>query len=50
MTTVDNTSILLSEAEHRHLLGSVLEECERLTRLTDQLLALALYAERPAGK
>jgi two-component system heavy metal sensor histidine kinase CusS len=31
----------LSTAEHQELLGSVLEECERLTRLTDQLLALA---------
>ena len=28
-------------AEHQHLLGSILEECERLTRLTDQLLALS---------
>jgi len=27
--------------EQQQLLGSVLEECERLTRLTDQLLALA---------
>jgi two-component system heavy metal sensor histidine kinase CusS len=27
--------------EQRHLLGSILEECERLTRLTDQLLALS---------
>src|SRR5258708_11207282 len=25
----------------RHLLGSVLEECQRLTRLTDQLLTLS---------
>jgi two-component system, OmpR family, heavy metal sensor histidine kinase CusS len=31
----------LSAADHQELLGSVLEECERLTRLTDQLLALA---------
>jgi heavy metal sensor kinase len=30
-----------TEAEYRDLLGSVLEECERLTRLADQLLALA---------
>jgi heavy metal sensor kinase len=28
-------------AEQRQLLGSILEECERLTKLTDQLLALA---------
>jgi heavy metal sensor kinase len=27
--------------EQQHLLGSVLEECDRLTRLTDQLLTLA---------
>ncbi len=31
----------LPEAEYRQLLGSILEECDRLTRLTDQLLALA---------
>jgi heavy metal sensor kinase len=31
----------LGLAEHQQLLGSILEECERLTRLTDQLLALA---------
>ena len=31
----------LSLAEHQQLLGSILEECSRLTRLTDQLLALA---------
>jgi heavy metal sensor kinase len=31
----------LSTDEHRQLLGSILEECERLTRMTDQLLALA---------
>jgi heavy metal sensor kinase len=28
-------------ADHHNLLGSILEECERLTRLTEQLLALA---------
>jgi two-component system sensor histidine kinase VicK len=28
-------------ADHRQLLGSILEECERLTRMTDQLLTLA---------
>ncbi len=28
-------------AEQRQLLGSILEECERLTKLTDQLLTLA---------
>jgi heavy metal sensor kinase len=27
--------------DHQNLLGSILEECERLTRLTEQLLALA---------
>jgi heavy metal sensor kinase len=31
----------LSLAEHQQLLGSILEECGRLTRLTDQLLTLA---------
>src|SRR5262249_35915804 len=31
----------LGPAEQQHLLGSVLEECERLTHLTEQLLALA---------
>jgi heavy metal sensor kinase len=31
----------LTPAEHQGLLGSILEECERLTRLTDQLLDLA---------
>jgi heavy metal sensor kinase len=31
----------LAPAEYQQLLGSVLEECERLTRLIDQLLALA---------
>jgi heavy metal sensor kinase len=31
----------LSEADYQQLLGSILEECERLARLTDQLLALA---------
>jgi heavy metal sensor kinase len=31
----------LGLAEHQQLLGSILEECDRLTRLTDQLLALA---------
>jgi heavy metal sensor kinase len=28
-------------SEHQHLLGSILEECERLTQLTDQLLTLS---------
>jgi heavy metal sensor kinase len=28
-------------ADQQHLLGSILEECERLTRLTDQLLTLS---------
>jgi heavy metal sensor kinase len=31
----------LTLAECQQLLGSILEECERLTRMTDQLLALA---------
>jgi signal transduction histidine kinase len=31
----------LDTADCRQLLGSILEECERLTRLTEQLLALA---------
>ena len=31
----------LDLAEHQQLLGSILEECARLTRLTDQLLTLA---------
>jgi signal transduction histidine kinase len=31
----------LSTADYRHLLGSILEECERLARLTDQLLTLS---------
>jgi heavy metal sensor kinase len=31
----------LHEADGQQLLGSILEECDRLTRLTDQLLALA---------
>jgi heavy metal sensor kinase len=31
----------LVEADYQQLLGSILEECERLTRLTEQLLALA---------
>ncbi|HLJ93439.1 MAG TPA: heavy metal sensor histidine kinase [Gemmataceae bacterium] len=30
----------LSTADYQHLLGSILEECDRLTRLTDQLLTL----------
>jgi two-component system heavy metal sensor histidine kinase CusS len=35
-------------AEHQQLLGSILEECSRLTRLTDQLLALAREDARAA--
>src|SRR5262249_8223479 len=31
----------LSTEEHHQLLGSILEECERLTRMTDQLLTLS---------
>jgi heavy metal sensor kinase len=38
----------LSLAEHQQLLGSILEECSRLTRLTDQLLALAREDARAA--
>lgn len=44
----------LEPTEVHQLLGSVLEECERLTRLTDQLLALArqdaVGAARPRQK
>jgi heavy metal sensor kinase len=36
-------------AEHQQLLGSILEECGRLTRLTDQLLALAREDARASG-
>jgi heavy metal sensor kinase len=38
----------LDLAEHQQLLGSILEECCRLTRLTDQLLALAREDARVA--
>jgi two-component system heavy metal sensor histidine kinase CusS len=41
----------LTAAESKHLLGSILEECERLTHLTDQLLTLSREdagASRPA--
>jgi heavy metal sensor kinase len=38
----------LDLAEHQQLLGSILEECGRLTRLTDQLLALAREDARAA--
>jgi heavy metal sensor kinase len=38
----------LALAEHQQLLGSILEECGRLTRLTDQLLALAREDARAA--
>jgi heavy metal sensor kinase len=31
----------MSVADHQQLLGSILEECERLTRMTEQLLTLA---------
>jgi heavy metal sensor kinase len=31
----------LTTSEYQHLLGSILEECDRLTRLTDQLLTLS---------
>jgi heavy metal sensor kinase len=42
----------LSPSECKDLLGSILEECERLTRLTDQLLTLAredAHAAPPAA-
>src|SRR5262249_29857695 len=39
----------LSLAGHQQLLGSILEECERLTRLTDQLLTLAREDAGGAG-
>jgi heavy metal sensor kinase len=38
----------LGLVEHQQLLGSILEECDRLTRLTDQLLALAREDARAA--
>jgi heavy metal sensor kinase len=41
----------LTAQQHQELLGSILEECGRLTRLTDQLLALAredAHGPRPA--
>jgi heavy metal sensor kinase len=38
----------LGLAEHQQLLGSILEECDRLTRLTDQLLGLAREDARAA--
>jgi heavy metal sensor kinase len=37
-------------ADQQHLLGSVLEECDRLTRLTDQLLTLAREDAGVAGQ
>jgi heavy metal sensor kinase len=40
----------LSVAEHQQLLGSILEECGRLTRLTDQLLTLAREDARLASQ
>jgi heavy metal sensor kinase len=40
----------LNLAEHQQLLGSILEECSRLTRLTDQLLALAREDARAASQ
>jgi heavy metal sensor kinase len=38
----------LDLAEHQQLLGSILEECDRLTRLADQLLSLAREDARAA--
>jgi two-component system heavy metal sensor histidine kinase CusS len=38
----------LGLADHQQLLGSILEECDRLTRLADQLLALAREDARAA--
>jgi two-component system heavy metal sensor histidine kinase CusS len=40
----------LSATEHQQLLGSILEECERLTRLTDQLLTLSREDAGGAGR
>jgi heavy metal sensor kinase len=40
----------LTTAEHQELLGSILEECERLTRLTDQLLTLSRQDANTAGQ
>lgn len=42
----------LDVAECKELLGSILEECDRLTRMTDQLLTLAREdaGERPASR
>jgi two-component system, OmpR family, heavy metal sensor histidine kinase CusS len=39
----------LSATDNQQLLGSILEECERLTRLTDQLLTLAREDAGGAG-
>jgi heavy metal sensor kinase len=39
----------LGLADYQQLLGSILEECDRLTRLTDQLLALAREDARAAS-
>jgi heavy metal sensor kinase len=36
--------------EYQQLLGSILEECDRLTRLTDQLLFLSREDARPADR
>src|SRR5262249_5013453 len=38
----------LGTADYRDLLGSILEECDRLTRLTDQLLTLSREDARKA--
>jgi heavy metal sensor kinase len=38
----------LDPADYRNLLGSILEECDRLARLTDQLLTLAREDAGPA--
>src|SRR5262249_24417019 len=40
----------LTVAEHQTLLGSILEECDRLTRLTEQLLTLAREDVAGAGQ
>jgi heavy metal sensor kinase len=39
----------LSAEEHQELLGSILEECDRLGRLTDQLLSLSREDARAAA-
>jgi heavy metal sensor kinase len=40
----------LGAGEYQHLLGSILEECDRLARLTDQLLFLSREDARPTDQ